>query len=176
VIEEGLNGRTTVWNDPVRAGRKGDLYLPPCLDSHRPLDAVILFLGINDLKPKYGASAEDIAQGVGALVRIILQNEAGIGGGCPHVLVMSPPRIGKLTAFLDQFDGAQESSARLAGCIAAMANEMGCGFLDTAELVATSDLDGVHLDRTAHRELGIAVAHRVRALFGDDALARDSER
>src|SRR5262245_41824824 len=67
VIEEGLNGRTTVWEDPEVAGRNGQQYLPPCLQTHRPLDAVILFLGLNDLKTKFGATAETIAEGLAAL-------------------------------------------------------------------------------------------------------------
>src|SRR5512143_1112361 len=71
VIEEGLNGRTTVWDDPVQPGRNGRIYLGPCLESHRPLDAVVLFLGLNDLKVRFSATAEDIAKGAGALVEII---------------------------------------------------------------------------------------------------------
>src|SRR5688572_5469747 len=75
VIEEGLNGRTTVWDDPAVSGRNGQIYLPPCLQTHRPLDAVILFLGLNDLKIKFGATPENIAAGAGTLLRIIRQSE-----------------------------------------------------------------------------------------------------
>lgn len=51
VIEEGLNGRTTVWNDPVRGGpkRNGSLYLLPCLESHAPINLLVIMLGTNDL-------------------------------------------------------------------------------------------------------------------------------
>lgn len=54
VIEEGLNGRTTVWDDPTEGKHKNGLtYLIPCLETHAPIDLVILMLGTNDLKPKF---------------------------------------------------------------------------------------------------------------------------
>ncbi len=49
VIEEGQNGRTTVWDDPIEANKNGATYLLPCLESHKPLDLLIIKLGTNDL-------------------------------------------------------------------------------------------------------------------------------
>ncbi len=50
VVEEGLNGRTTVWPDPVEGEYKsGKSYLPACLESHAPLDLAAIMLGTNDL-------------------------------------------------------------------------------------------------------------------------------
>jgi lysophospholipase L1-like esterase len=46
VIEEGLNGRTTVWDDPIEGYKNGRDYLIPCLESHKPLDLVIILLGL----------------------------------------------------------------------------------------------------------------------------------
>ena len=83
MIEEGFNGRTTVWDDPTVPGRNGQQYLVPCLGSHRPLDLVVLFLGLNDLKAQFGATAEDIARGASTLIGIIGQSAAGVGGGSP---------------------------------------------------------------------------------------------
>jgi lysophospholipase L1-like esterase len=165
VIEEGFNGRTTVWDDPAVPGRNGQQYLAPCLGSQRPLDLVVLFLGINDLKAQFRATAEDIARGASTLIRIIGQSEAGVGGGSPRTLVMSPPRVGKLTQYAAQFEGCQEKSARLGSCMGAVARETGCEFIDTAELVVTSDADGIHLEEDAHRTLGEAVAQRVRQML-----------
>jgi lysophospholipase L1-like esterase len=34
VLEEGLNGRTTVWNDPIEGYKNGLEYLVPCIESH----------------------------------------------------------------------------------------------------------------------------------------------
>lgn len=50
IIEEGLNGRTTVWNDPIEGYKNGKEQLIPCLETNKPLDMVIIMLGTNDLK------------------------------------------------------------------------------------------------------------------------------
>ena len=57
VIEEGCNGRTTVFDDPLEGWKNGLDYLKPCLNSHKPIDLVILMLGSNDLKDIFHASA-----------------------------------------------------------------------------------------------------------------------
>ena len=77
-VEEGLNGRTTVWDDPVEGEhRNGKPYLLPCLLSHAPLDLVILMLGTNDLKSRYSLSAWDIASGVATLIDLIQKSGSG---------------------------------------------------------------------------------------------------
>lgn len=50
VLEEGMNGRTTVFDNPMSQGRNGSAYLLTCLETHKPLDLVILMLGTNDLR------------------------------------------------------------------------------------------------------------------------------
>ena len=77
IIEEGLNGRTTVWEDPIEGYKNGQTYLIPCLETHRPLDLVTLMLGTNDLKKRFNLSAFDIAEGVRVLVNIIQKSNAG---------------------------------------------------------------------------------------------------
>ena len=67
VVEEGLNGRTTRWDDPIEPGRNGLTYLRPCIESHQPLDVIIIMLGTNDLKRRFDLSASDIAQSAAAL-------------------------------------------------------------------------------------------------------------
>lgn len=49
--------RTTAWNDPFRPSRNGRDLLLPLLQTHAPLDLVIIFLGTNDLQAMYGVSA-----------------------------------------------------------------------------------------------------------------------
>ena len=58
-IEEGQSGRTTVWDDPLEGDKNGLRYLPACLESHMPLDLVILMLGTNDLKARFSLTALD---------------------------------------------------------------------------------------------------------------------
>ena len=83
IIEEGLCGRTTIWDDPVTEYRNGRTYLIPCLDTHCPLDLVVLMLGTNDLKSRFSLSAYDIAAGAGVLVDLVQRSEAGRNGRPP---------------------------------------------------------------------------------------------
>src|SRR5919204_1412889 len=91
IIEEGLNGRTTIWDDPFVDGRNGRQYLGPCLQSHAPIHLVVLMLGTNDLKAVFRVSAPEIASGAAALVATIQTSRAGPGMAAPHVLLVVPP-------------------------------------------------------------------------------------
>ena len=113
VISEGMPGRTTVWTDYVEGHMSGKDYLLPCLNSHKPIDLVILFLGTNDLKRRFGVTAFDIAESVGLLVKLIQSSESGPDGNSPQVLIMIPPPLGKLTKFIELFDGGVEKSRSL---------------------------------------------------------------
>jgi len=165
VIEEGLGGRTTVFDDPLEPGRNGRTYLAPCLASHEPVDLLVLFLGTNDLKARFGVPAADIAAGAGALVTIALESLAGPGTTPPRVLVLGLPRLGRLSELAEMFAGAEEKAARLPEHLRAVAAALGAHFLDLGELLAYSDADGIHLDEPGHRTTGEAVAGAVRALF-----------
>lgn len=166
VIEEGLGGRTTVWDDPIEGYRNGYDYLVPCLESHKPLDLVILALGVNDLKMRFSLSAYDIAEGVGVLARVVQKSEAGHANGTPQILLLAPPPLGKLTAYAEMFAGAEPKSRKLAGHYARVAAELGCSFLDTAEVIVPSDSDGVHYEKSEHAKLGQAVANYVKGILG----------
>lgn len=165
VIEEGLNGRTTVWDDPIEGYKNGEKYLVPCLETHRPLDLVIIMLGTNDLKKRFSLSAFDIAAGVEKLLKIIQNSNAGLNDGSPEILLMSPAPVGTLTEFAEMFEGAEEKSKRLVSHYAAIANEYGCHFLDAATLVKTSEYDGIHLDASEHQKLGNQVGKIVKEIY-----------
>ena len=161
VIEEGLNGRTTVWEDPLMPGRNGKEYLLPCIESHRPFDLLIIALGTNDLKVKFSASPQDIARGLAALVKIMRAAATEWGGNAPRVLLIAPPRIGKLTEMAEIFTGAAEKSERLSAWIDRTARELNCEFLDAAPLLTTDDRDGIHLNAEAHQKLAEAVSQKI---------------
>jgi lysophospholipase L1-like esterase len=166
IIEEGLNGRTTVWDDPIEGYKNGRDYLIPCLETHMPLDLVIIFLGVNDLKKRFSLSAYDIAEGAGVLVRIVQKSNTGIMGNAPQVLLMAPPPVGKLTAFAEMFEGAEIKSRKFAEHYQRVANELGCLFLNTSTLIVSSDLDGIHFEQSEHAKLGQAVAIKVKEIVG----------
>jgi lysophospholipase L1-like esterase len=164
VIGEGLNARTTVREDPVEEYKNGKDYLRPCLESHRPLDVVIVALGVNDLKARFFASASDVADGAGVLVAIAQRSGAGPDGSPPAVLLMAPPPVGRLTELAEMFAGAEEKSRGFARQYRRVAEKYGCELLDAGEQVRASDLDGIHLEVGEHRKLGEAVAARVKEM------------
>ena len=165
VIEEGLNGRTTVWDDPIEGYKNGCDYLIPCLESHKPLDLVIIFLGVNDLKKRFSLSAYDIAEGAGVLVQIVQKSNAGVAGA-PQVLLLAPPPVAKLTDFAEMFEGAEAKSQKFAEHYQRVASALGCPFFDASNVIISSDLDGIHFEQTEHATLGQALAVKVREIIG----------
>ncbi len=171
VIEEGLNGRCTVWDTPVEPGRNGLPYLFPCLLSHAPIDLVIIMLGTNDLKRIYGNTAAEIACGAARLVDVARASMAGPDGTSPQVLLMSPAPLGDVTARSELwgFGEALETSRQLAHMYEIVAEDHGAGFFDAGSVATVHPDDGVHLDAVACASLGAALAKVVRAQLGDDA-------
>lgn len=166
VIEEGLNGRTTVWVDPIDEDRYGKGYLRPCLLSHAPIDLVVLMLGTNDLKRRFAAPAADIARGVSTLVTIIQTSGVGPDYQAPQILLMSPPPLTRLSEYAEEFgpEGVQKSR-QLAGYFQQVAEQLGCAFLDAGQVIEPSEIDGLHFEAEAHQKLGQAVACSVKTLF-----------
>jgi len=167
IIEEGLNGRTTVWEDPIEGHKSGKEYLIPCLESHQPIDLVTIMLGTNDLKKRFSLflSAFDIANSAGVLVDIALRSGSGPGGGAPKVLLMAPPKVGKLTEFAEMFEDAEVKSRKFSQHYRRIVNDHGCEFLDTSQIVTSSDIDGIHLELSEHQKLGKAVAALVKKIL-----------
>jgi lysophospholipase L1-like esterase len=171
VIEEGLGGRTTVWDAPFTEGRNGAEYLQPCLWSHAPLDLVIVMLGTNDLKSAYGLSAPEIASGAGRLIDLARQSLAGPGDTPPRVLLVAPVPLGEMTerSELWGFGDARQVSLELGRLYAVLAATKGTAFLDAGSVCEVSPDDGVHLDAEAHGRLGRAMATKVREVLGQEA-------
>jgi lysophospholipase L1-like esterase len=165
VIEEGLNGRTTVWDDPIEGYKNGKEYLVPCLETHKPIDLVTIMLGTNDLKMRFHVPACDIAAGAGVLVDIVAKSETGPGDGAPPVLLITPPPVAKLSEFADMFEGSTTKSKLLSHHFRLVAEECGCALLDASEVIVSSDVDGIHFELGEHRKLGEAVAARVRQIL-----------
>lgn len=159
VVEEGHPGRTTVHPDKYDGAHKnGAAILPALLESHCPLDAVVIMLGTNDLKSIFCAGPLDVALSLEALVRIIRQTECGIEGTAPKILLISPPAVQEIGTFAEMFRGAEEKCRRLATEIEAAAERVDAAFFDAARVIETDPLDGVHFSEAAHGSLGRAVA------------------
>ena len=163
VISEGLNGRTATLDSPVAAGRNGLTYLLPCLESHAPLDVVVIYLGTNDAGDRYTLPAQDVATAVGRLVRVVQTSETGHDEAAPSVLVVCPPPFGRLDPE-GTFAHAGDKSRRLGKWFAEMCSLAGCELLDLDGVAAYSDLDGIHLDEEGHAAVAAAVEERLRRL------------
>ena len=164
VVAEGLNGRTTVCDDPVEDGRNGLRYLPACLNSHRPLDLVIVMLGTNDLKVRFSLTALDIAKGAERLVRVTQASACGRAGQSPAILLAVPPPIDPCGDFEEMFCGGREKSLNLRRRYSEVAQLHGCTLFDVGQHVAVDPADGIHYSAAAHRELGLAMAVVVRSM------------
>ena len=165
VIEEGLPGRTTCHDNPFEGPHKNGLrLLPAALESHAPIDLLILMLGTNDLKAHLALPAPDIAKGIRTLLTRIAASEAGPDRRPPAVLVVAPVPVDEIGPRGESFAGGAEKSRRLAGMYAALAAEFGAGFLDAGQVARVSPVDGVHLSADAHLALGAAMAEVVRGL------------
>lgn len=166
VIEEGHPGRTTVFDDPIEgAHRSGVRMLRALMESHRPVDVLVIMLGTNDLKARFSLTPADIAGGVGQLIRAAQISDTGPDGRAPAILAVAPVPIEETGVLAEMFAGGSAKSRLLADRIGAVAARAGVAFLDAGAVAAVDPLDGVHLDSAAHRAIGTAVAARVRELI-----------
>ena len=165
VIPEGLNGRTTVWDDPIEGHKNGSTYLTPCLESHKPLDLVIIMLGTNDLKVRFSLPASDIAAGAGVLVDIVKKSECGLRGEAPKILLLIPPQTRKLTAFKSMFEGSKKVSQCFPEEFRSVAEEKRVEFINIGEYVRLSDADGIHFESDQLVILANLIAEKVKSLL-----------
>lgn len=160
VVEEGLCGRTTVFEDELRDNRKGAAVLPMILESHQPLEKVVLMLGTNDCKTIYQASAEVIGKGVEKLVHQIQAADENI-----EILLVSPILLGEGVGeegYDPEFNQESvETSKGLKAVYEQVAKRNGCAFLAASDYAKASGADREHLDENGHRQLAEAVLQRI---------------
>ena len=164
VVEEGLNGRTTRWDDPIEPHRNGMTYLRPCVESHRPLDLVIVMLGTNDLKRRFDLSASDIAQSAAVVAETAQRFALRADGRNARALLVAPPAVATLTEYDQMFEGAREKSRRFSHYFRLAAGWQNVLYFDAGSVIVSSEKDGIHFDPDEHRKLGEALADEVRRL------------
>jgi len=166
LIEDCLNGRRTVWDDPFKAGRNGLVGLGTRMEINSPLDLVILMLGVNDFQSMHSYNAWHSAQGVGALVKAIREAPIEPGMPIPPILVIAPPPTHNPQGPLaPKFEGAEAKCKGLADAFRELAAALECHFFDAATATSASRVDGIHLDEDQHLALGRAVAGVVRGIL-----------
>lgn len=172
VIEEGMGGRTTCLDDPHYPGAdlNGETYLRPCLESHAPLDLVILMLGTNDQKEWFPSTARDIAENAGRLVDIIKTHPYPCGFSAPEVLLVRPVVV--LDGILTDSDMAEQFGAHSLAvsketgeAFRCVASKMGCLYFDANDAAKVSPADSIHFSREDHEAFASAVANAVLRHF-----------
>ena len=170
VVEEGFNGRTCVYDDPIEGGYKsGAAYLPPCLMSHNPLDLIVIMLGINDTKRRFGLTPMTIGEGMMQLVRLTRLYAVDASGNPPKILIVSPPPIGDTlmkSRHAECFgEQAIAVSRGLAAEYARVARLLRCEFFDAGSCAEVWTGDAVHLTREGHAALADALEVKIRQFF-----------
>lgn len=160
VVEEGLPGRTAQFPDPVMGaimdGREG---LKAALQSHGPIDWLVIMLGTNDVKARFGASPELITGGIAALLDIAQSPEMQARHGGFRILLICPPPVLEQGPIGDQFYGARRRSLKLPPLYKALADARRISFMDAGRVISVSDQDGVHFEAATHGVLAKSVAN-----------------
>lgn len=166
VVEDCLNGRRTVWEDPFKPGRNGLAGLAQRIEIHSPLALVVLLLGTNDFQSMHEYNAWHSSQGILSLVSAIRAAPIEPGMPVPDILVVAPPAIQSPKGPIGpKFEGAEHKCPGLAAAYQKVCEEAGCHFFDAGSVVAASRVDGVHLDLEQHLVLGKALADVVMPLL-----------
>ena len=163
VIEEGLCGRTTIFDDPLRDNRNGVKYLPAVLESNQGIDTVILMLGTNDCKTVYSASAEVIGKGIERLIKLIRYYSKN-----SDILLISPIHFGD-SVWKKEYDpefskGSIKINEGLASVYRYIADKENIHFLDASLVAKPSEEDQEHMNEEGHRALAKAVYNKLLSM------------
>lgn len=170
IIEEGCSGRTTVYDTDVDIYVNGYSYLYPCLESHSPLDLVVLMLGTNDLNNGVHKNAYYAAAGAERLINLIRHWSIDKARPCPKILLVSPILIEQaytdpyLAAVID-YPWAAAESRKFRQYFAAVAEKTGCAFFAAEDCAEPCAIDGIHLGVQGHRALAEALQREVYRLI-----------
>ncbi len=167
VIEEGMNGRTTVWDDPIEPFRNGMATLIPSLISHMPIDLVIMALGVNDLKKRFDVTPYDIFASMKLMVETIQNTQAGVCFQPPEILLLPPAPIRDVgnKKFSQLYAGGFEKTPEVVSYYKELAELKKIEFLDPTDKIEVSEYDGIHLTKESHEVLAGLLANKIKSIF-----------
>lgn len=172
ILEEGLSGRTTCFTDPIHEGLCGLDYIYPCLMSHEPVDLLVIMLGTNDTKERFGSSAACIALGMKRLVEKAIATKDCWRDGKANILIVVPQNIAPeyegTEVGCTMGRGCAEKSELLAEEFRKVAELVGCHYLDGNKVISAkpNSIDYMHLTGEGHRQLADALEGEIRRLLG----------
>ena len=166
VIEDCLNGRRTIYEDPVRSGRNGLIGLSQRIEVNSPLELVILMLGTNDFQANHDHTALDAAKGMKALIDEIRHTTLEPGMIKPKILVIAPPPILEPKGDIAmKFKDGHKKCVGLAKAYKKLCEDESCNFFDAEKVTTSSKIDGVHFDLDQHAKFGDAISDYVKNLI-----------
>lgn len=163
VVEEGLCGRTTVFDDPLNDGLSGLKYLTPCLQTNSKLDWLTIMLGTNDSKERFSATPQNIADGVRRLVKLAKSLDVWLSK--PKIIIITPPPLEKgceIAIFAGEMGRCSEKSYKLAKLYEAHAKEEGCYYLNAGDFCNMNDIDYMHLNAESHMKLAEKICEIIK--------------
>lgn len=168
VFEEGLPGRTTVFEDPFGYGRHGEKAIDISLYTHNPLDVLVIMLGTNDMKDIYNASAEDSACGMERVVIRAKNLLKQLNSENTRILVVSPIHVGVSDSgnwFYGFSSKSIEKSKQLARYYKEVSVRQSCEFMDASKYASPGGYDGIHIANADNEALGKAFAQKIRTMI-----------
>lgn len=171
IREEGLSGRTTVFEDPLFEGLCGLSAIAPILLTHEPVALLTIMLGTNDVKERFGVNAENIAKGMERLVKKAMSVTDAWLNQKPNILIIAPPAIEKgyenTSVGNEMGRGCVEKSRELAYYYERTADLTGCHFFNAGTIsgIRMHPNDYMHLDTESHRMLAQKLAEKIPSLF-----------
>ena len=166
LIEEGLPGRTTCFDDPIMGSfMNGWIGLKIALASHGPIDLLTIMLGTNDCKALFGNSARDILGGISGLLEITQNTELQSRHGGFKTLLIAPPPIVITGCLSAAFYGADRLSEKLGNLYSEIAAHRCVEFFNAGNYITTSPVDGVHFEEEAHKTLGTELAKKITMIM-----------
>ncbi len=170
IIEEGLNSRTLTSNDTRlgKEGKNGYEYLIPCLDTHDPIDLVILMLGTNELKATYNKTAKEIGNILEEyFIKTILNRKSQFKNSYPKLLLVTPPLVDEELNYKQRgtniYLGATKKSKDLNDIYKNITEKYNCYFLSNDGLI--TGIDGVHLTKESHKKLADLLELKIKEIY-----------
>lgn len=156
VIEDGVCGRTTMFNDGLCLDRNGSEALPYALKNSFPLSYAVVMLGTNDCKTKYHADAQTVAEGIEIIV-----NQIKIFDCNTKILIISPillaDGVGE-KGYEEEFDENSVAVSRnLKAAFQEVARRNDCMFLAASDFAEPDSADREHMNADGHKALAKAV-------------------
>jgi len=168
IVEEGLNGRTTNVDEKeeynlgyFRKNRSSLDLLPAIIESHYPLDLIVVMLGTNDLKSNFNRSSNQITEDMKLVCQTIINNECF---NSKSLLLVSPTHIEENSdIILDSFINTNKKAMALAPLYENISKELGVEFLDASKIVKTNTIDGIHWDANQHNDFALFIAQYIKS-------------